>query len=341
MGNLRLKSWFFTTSGDTQIAGFWQRFKGGGISKPTQNTFEDLLESSAFKTEVGDGALDNGRTANHSSGNPKQGLVTTALDADIVDDTKVKADYTADNPIVPKAYQMTAVTEETQTLDTLNEALIDVSNTGTTRRNYVVKLATGFITWLGLIRTELTQAIDDILTLDGRLDTVEGDITTIEGDITAIDNRVTEVENQISASSVRLVAIGTSSDNDTFFATTRFIKFSTIIEDPLNGFSSNTRYTIQNNDDGVFAIIAQAGFSGQEDFPTSLSLSININGSANRAVSMQLFNPLMQWRPQVVDFVRLVAGDYIDIIADTTGGTGGDTGVFGPQNSILIQKISN
>jgi hypothetical protein len=200
MANNRSRAWFFTTSGDTQIGGFWQRFVSGGISKPTQNTFEDLTQSTAFKTELTDGASDNGLTTNHSSGSPLQGLVTTALDADISNDANVKASYTSNTPIVAKAYQMTAVAEEVQTLDTLNEALVDVTNNGTTRRNYVVKLATAFVTWLGLIRTQLTTAQADIVTLDGRVDTAETDIDTLQSDVTDLQNDFGTIGSSVSGS---------------------------------------------------------------------------------------------------------------------------------------------
>lgn len=196
---IRLKSWFFTTSGDQQVGGFWRRFVGGGISKPTQATFEDLTDSVAFKSQLTDGASDNGRTVNHSSGSPLQGLVTTAVDEDIVDDTKEKADYTSNTPIVAKAYQMTAAQGVDQTItDAADKRLIDVVKSGTTRRVYTISLASAFITWLNNVRTQLTQALADIATLDGRVDTAETDIDTLQSDVVTLDGRVDALEAGIT-----------------------------------------------------------------------------------------------------------------------------------------------
>ncbi len=52
MPTKRLRAWFTSLVGDTPINGFYQRFVGGGQSKPTENSFKDLFESVAFHTEI-------------------------------------------------------------------------------------------------------------------------------------------------------------------------------------------------------------------------------------------------------------------------------------------------
>lgn len=73
----RLRNYFFSTSGDTQINGFWQRFLGGGISKPTEQTMSDLTASVPFFTEVTSAAQTDSIEALQN----KQGLVIAASDA--------------------------------------------------------------------------------------------------------------------------------------------------------------------------------------------------------------------------------------------------------------------
>ena len=159
MANYRLRNWFFTNVGDTKDPnGFWNKFVGGGISRPKQATFSDLADSVAFKTEDADRAKDVAYNTPHNANDPKQGLVVTALDADILDKTKA---YTQKN--VAKASQMTsAVSGAAQTVDslgegyapTVNEALVvvELDNTITTRREYKFTLATNLVTWLnGLV----------------------------------------------------------------------------------------------------------------------------------------------------------------------------------------------
>ncbi len=71
------RAWFFTTTGDTKKEGFWGRFVGSGISKPTQQTFENLVVSVPNFKEVDSAAsVDTGQTLD-----AKQGLVIVSSDA--------------------------------------------------------------------------------------------------------------------------------------------------------------------------------------------------------------------------------------------------------------------
>jgi hypothetical protein len=169
MANFRLRNWFYTTIGDIKDGnGFWNRFVGNGVSRPKQATFEDLTKSTAFKTELGDRAQDADYNEAHNETNPKQGLVVTAKDADILDKTKV---YIQKN--VAKASQLTsAVSGAAQTVDslgegypaTVNEALVTVAldETVTTRREYKFGLAANLITWLNGIKDYIDDAIEAI-----------------------------------------------------------------------------------------------------------------------------------------------------------------------------------
>ena len=154
-------------------------------------------------------------------------------------------------------------------------------------------------------------------------------------------NEVVEATNEnceaIASKGLRLEVAGTSSDNDNITDFVKNITFSGTPIDPLSGYSLNKRYTVQAGDDGLFLIIAQAGFSGQTTGSTGYALDIRVNNAPISAVSMQLFDNLMQHRPQVVTFVNLVAGDFIEV-----GGLGvavNNLGIFGNQNALKITKL--
>jgi hypothetical protein len=71
----RLRSYFFSTSADTPINGFYTRFIDG--SKPNQNTFEELTASAAFHAEADSAA----QTDSVGALINKQGLVILSEDA--------------------------------------------------------------------------------------------------------------------------------------------------------------------------------------------------------------------------------------------------------------------
>jgi hypothetical protein len=73
----RLRSWFTSTIGDTQINGFWTRFKGIGISKPQETTFVELTESAAMHAELSSQA----QTDSVAALSEKSGLVIASDDA--------------------------------------------------------------------------------------------------------------------------------------------------------------------------------------------------------------------------------------------------------------------
>ncbi len=150
MATKRLRSFFFTTSGDTQIGGFWRRFVGGGVSKPTQSTFEDLVESTPFFKEVTSAASkDTGQSLE-----TKQGLVIIASDVNAKAGTNT-ADGNTGGKLVTEPSQLPIVKAEEQTIDpdgvttftgeTL-EAVVDTEVS--TRNEFKIGFSAVFITWL-------------------------------------------------------------------------------------------------------------------------------------------------------------------------------------------------
>jgi hypothetical protein len=142
----------------------------------------------------------------------------------------------------------------------------------------------------------------------------------------------------IADKGLRLSVIGTATDDDTVFNTIKLASFSDTPFDPLSGFSSARRYTIQAGDDGVFDISASVGLLFQPTGDTFFEVSIFKNNVSVAAISMAVVNNDTQWRPQINKILDLVAGDYIEIAVATIG-TSSNGFVLGAQNVFEIRKI--
>lgn len=149
------RNWFFTTSGDTKIGGFWQRFVGGGISKPTEQTFKNLTDSVAFHTEVDSAA----KVDNTGALADKQGLVITATGTQVKSGSDLVLGATGGTLAVKPSQLPTiesATNDFTVTTDIFDgvstatqdpfEIIADASTT--TRNKYVVKFKAAFVKWL-------------------------------------------------------------------------------------------------------------------------------------------------------------------------------------------------
>jgi hypothetical protein len=146
MATKRKRSWFFTTIGDIQIGGFWRRLVGGGISKPTQSTFEDLCESVAFHDEVNSAAQVDTTAALKD----KQGLVIAANATQAITGSDTALGSTGGTVVTQPSHLPTVNEGASTALEDMPTTDIDVSADAgvTTRNHYLVKLSSGFRTWL-------------------------------------------------------------------------------------------------------------------------------------------------------------------------------------------------
>jgi microcystin-dependent protein len=133
-GVKQLRSWFFGVSSDAT------RLRNS--DKPPQQTFENLLESVAFKTESSDRA----RVSTGATVSSEQGLAVLASDAQ----AKSNATQLTDRSLVVQPSQL-------PTLEVItNSATEDMPTTGlftqtaatTTRNQYQIRFAGAWITWL-------------------------------------------------------------------------------------------------------------------------------------------------------------------------------------------------
>lgn len=151
----RLRAWFFTTVGDTQINGWWTRFVGGGVSKPSEETMSDLVASAAFHTEVASAAQVDTVAALQD----KQGLVIIASDSNAKSGTNTALGSTGGKTVVqpsqlPTAesgtsdFTVTTVAEDGANSATQDpfELIADVSTT--TRNRYILKFKAAFVKWI-------------------------------------------------------------------------------------------------------------------------------------------------------------------------------------------------
>lgn len=115
------RAWFFTTIGDSQVNGWWQRFVGGGISKPKQQTLENLLESTPFFEESGSAASVDTTAALTD----KQGLVVLSSDANAKSGTNTALGSTGGAVVVQPSHLPTTIASK------LNVSDIDIDGTDT------------------------------------------------------------------------------------------------------------------------------------------------------------------------------------------------------------------
>lgn len=140
------RSWFFTTSGDTKISGFWQRFLGGGISKPTENTFRNLTDSVAFHSEVNSAAQIDSNAALEN----KQGLVILSTDANAKAGNNTALGSTGGSVVIQPSQLPTVEAGEATPIGDMPEVSFNVTAdpTVTTRNNYLLTLSSDFSNWL-------------------------------------------------------------------------------------------------------------------------------------------------------------------------------------------------
>lgn len=194
-GSKQTRAWFFTTSGDSKIGNFWTRFVGGGVSKPNQQTLENLTESVPFfKESTSAASVDTGQLLEL-----KQGLTVIASDANAKAGTNT-ADGSTGGMLVTQPSQLPTVNEGSGSVDTINNAItnfttvaLDVTaDSTTTRNNYIVTLSTNFKNWLAGI-------INSINTSLGNLSTA---VSTLNGDVTTINSTLGTLQSEIDALSI-------------------------------------------------------------------------------------------------------------------------------------------
>lgn len=150
----RLRAYFFTTVGDTQTNGFWTRFVGGGVSKPSESTMSDLVASAAFHTEVASAAQIDTVAALQD----KQGLVIISSDASAKSGTNTALGSTGGKPVIQPSQLPTSesgtndFTVTTVAADGANSATQDpfelIADATTTRNRYILKFKVAFVKWI-------------------------------------------------------------------------------------------------------------------------------------------------------------------------------------------------
>lgn len=150
----RLKTYFFTTVGDTQKNGFWTRFVGGGVSKPTEETMSDLVASAAFHAELSSAA----QTDTVAALSAKQGLVIIASDANAKAGISTPLGNTGGKTVVQPSQlptvesatnDFTATTLPADGASTATQDPFDlIADTTTTRNRYILKFKLAFVKWL-------------------------------------------------------------------------------------------------------------------------------------------------------------------------------------------------
>lgn len=141
-GVKQLRSWFFTITSVLRADGTTGGVRLRKTDKPTQQTFENLLESTAFKTESGDRA----RVSTGATVGSEQGLAVLASDVQ----AKANAAQLADRSLVTQPHQL-------PTLETIaNSATEDMPTTGlfvqtgasSSRNQYQIRFLGAWLTWL-------------------------------------------------------------------------------------------------------------------------------------------------------------------------------------------------
>jgi len=213
-GIRKLRSWFFSTTGDTPVGGFFKRLRNG--SKPNQQTFENLCESAAFHAESSSAAQTDTATDIIN----KQGLAIAASDA------RAKAGNNTPlgdglGMILTKPSQLPTVqggaaNEDSMTnlMDNFVGAALDVTvdPSVTTRNNYIVTLTTEFKTWFINILNEISaqfatliESVDDLVAI------VAGHTTSIG----TINTNITSLQSSVTSLGSKDRYVGTSTTSNT------------------------------------------------------------------------------------------------------------------------------
>lgn len=142
MATQRLKAWFFQITSSIRLDGTVGGTRFRNTDKPPQPTFEDLLESTTFKTESGDRA----KVYTGATLGSEQGLSVLANDTQ----AKANAVQLADRSLVTQPHQLPTIEP------IANSAIEDMPTTGlfidtaatTTRNQYQIRFLGTWLTWL-------------------------------------------------------------------------------------------------------------------------------------------------------------------------------------------------
>lgn len=142
MATNRLRSWFFQITSELRADGTVGGVRLRKTDKPTQQTFEDLLQSTAFKTESSDRA----RVSTGATVGSEQGLAVLASDVQ----AKSNATQLADRSLVTQPHQLPTVestaSSSSEDMPTTNFAVDLLASIS--RNQYGLRLASAWINWL-------------------------------------------------------------------------------------------------------------------------------------------------------------------------------------------------
>ena len=141
-GTQRLKAWFFGITSSVRLDGTVGGTRFRNTDKPPQPTFEDLLESTAFKTESGDRA----KVYTGATLGSEQGLSVLA------NDTQAKANTAQlpDRSLVTQPHQLPTIENvDTSAVEDMPVTTTTVdTGAATTRNQFRITLASTWIGWL-------------------------------------------------------------------------------------------------------------------------------------------------------------------------------------------------
>ena len=244
MATFRLKEWFFTITETASKRG--TRLRDG--DRPTQSTFEDLLKSIVFKSEIADKAKIND---NNKPSQELVGHVVLATGEDNINDVP----QPVNKSLVLQPGQ-TTIFEDSDNTEEIDVVLPVISNTyevtnnpvvgklvqvetqsSTERRSYLISATSAITSLSNIIQDSLSSVMNRLVSLNGRVTTNSESISTLienNDDFTTLINSLQPIGTTIF-SMVPILA----PDEDPRKA----------VWAPLDGNSSNTypRYEI----DGV------------------------------------------------------------------------------------------
>lgn len=213
-GSRKLRSWFTSIVGDTPVGGFYKRFRNG--SKPNQETFENLMESAAFHSEINSAAQVD-TTAELIT---KQGLGIAASDVNAKAGDNTALGSTG-GTLFTRPSNLPVVVAGSTTEDAIANninsfsgvALTIADNAASTSKNtFLVILSTAFKNWL----------IATLNIIDVRLDDLEADIATSITDVGTIEADIVDIEADIVSNTAAIALlqaknryVGTSTSNTT------------------------------------------------------------------------------------------------------------------------------
>ena len=194
-----LKSWFFRTGAPTNARG--KKINLNSTGEPDQDLFERLAASTIFFRNTEDRAK---QSTGAEATEDLVGHVQIETDANAKSNTDgLQAGTTK---VVHAGQLPTVDATEAQVISDFNDVALSVADDGTlTRNNFLAKLSTNFVTWLGNLKDSVVANIAEITslrTLSGTL-SGENDLGTFSGNTitnnvdvkTALEELETAVEN--------------------------------------------------------------------------------------------------------------------------------------------------